>query len=334
MAAIIKRHGGYQAQTCVRGKRRAKTFRTRAEARRWASEIEAMAEAEMPAESRKTLREVTGEAFARNPHRSRLMAISVVEASGLADQQICNLSKKDITEYRDRIAERIAPGSANRFLVCIRSALAYAVKKGWLHENPAQDTSLKVRPELRERVPSEDEYRRLESAAGWHEGEVPQSAQALVIAAFRFAMLTGMRGGEILAIERAWIDDRVIHLPAEATKSRRARDVALGDGAMRILESVLKLGFAPRIWGISAPQKSSWFVRMREIARLGELRDSEGRVIRQALHFHDSRAAFVTWCAQNGISIAECCRQVGHTSTAMLMRYYRGTADELAEKLR
>lgn len=40
----------------------------------------------------------------------------------------------------------------------------------------------------------------------------------LAVAAFLFSCQTGMRAGELLKIEYSWIDDNVLHVPAEATK--------------------------------------------------------------------------------------------------------------------
>ena len=41
MATFLKRGDKWQAQTCIRGRRKAKTFDTKAEARRWAVAQEA-----------------------------------------------------------------------------------------------------------------------------------------------------------------------------------------------------------------------------------------------------------------------------------------------------
>lgn len=335
MATIIKRATGWQAQTCVKGVRRARTFATRGEAKRWAAETELAAESGVAAEARKTFSEIAAQAFAaRRTGNTAKWGLATMQHSELGGKRLCDITQRDIEAYRDECLARMKRQSAARYLADVKTVFSYAVSKHWLDSSPAAKVTIKDSTPLRDRVPTEEEFHALEDAAGWREGEPPVGSRALTLAAFRFAMLTGMRGGEILQIEPAWIDGDVIHLPAEATKTRKARDVALGPSALRLLGDVMALGFRPRIWGISGEAKKNHFIAMRNAAGLGEVRDSEGRLLKAALHFHDSRAAFVTWAAQNGISIQEACRQVGHTTPAMLMRYYRGAAKDLAGKLR
>lgn len=335
MATIIKRAAGWQAQTCVKGVRRARTFATKGEAKRWAAETELAAETGVAPEARKTFCEIAELAFAaRRSGKSARDGLSMLRSCELSGKRICDITQRDVEAYRDSCLARVSRASAARYLADIKTVFSYAVAKHWLERSPAASVTVKGAAVLRDRVPTEEEFHALEDAAGWREGEPPIGSRALVVAAFRFAMLTGMRGGEILKIEPSWIDGAVVHLPAAATKTRKGRDVALGPSAVKLLHDVMALGFRPRVWGIGADAKKDHFVALRNAAGLGEVRDSEGRVLKVALHFHDSRAAFVAWAAQNGISIQEACRQVGHTTPAMLMRYYRGAAKDLAGKLR
>lgn len=333
MSSIIKRGEGWQAQVCVSGFRRAKTFPTKSEARRWAAAQESARHAPIPPEGRMTLAQAADRYDRERRAPSGSPTGKHVRYSGLEDQQICNISVRAVEASRDHWLAEATPQTAARYLNSLKGVLSWAKKKRWIPENPGRGVTVSGAIKLRERVPTQADFEALCDAAGWHEGEVPKSSRALVLAAFRLSMLTGMRGGEILAIEPEWIDGAVLRLPAEATKSRRSREVALGPSAQALLNSVLSLGFRPRIFGIRNGVKQAAFVAMREKAGLGETRDSEGRVVREALHFHDARAYFVTWCAQHGVGIAECCRQVGHSSTKMLMRYYRGAASDLAAKL-
>ena len=334
MPSIIKRGEGWQAQVCVSGFRRAKTFATKTEARRWAAAQESARHAPIPPEGRMTL----AKAAERYDRERRAPGNSPtgkhIRYSGLADQQICNISVRAIENCRDQWISETSPQTAARYLNSLKGVLSWAKKKRWIPENPGRGVTVSGAIKLRERVPTESDFEALCEVAGWHEGEIPKSSRALVLAAFRLSMLTGMRGGEILAIEPEWIDGAVIRLPAEATKSRRSREVALGPAAQALLKSVMALGLRPRVFGVSGSAKQAAFVAMREKAGLGDVKDSEGRIVREALHFHDARAYFVTWCSQHGIGIAECCRQVGHSSTKMLMRYYRGAASDLAAKLK
>lgn len=333
MATYKKTTKGWQAQVCVSGYRKAKTFSTKTEARRWAAAQELAQHGEIPPEGRMTLLEaaVMRERLRRAPAAAKTEC--TIRGSGLSEKKLCAITARDIESCRDKLQERMTPVSASRYLADVKAVLSWAHKKHWIPEDPGRGVTVAGAQKQRDRVPTAEEFDALCVAAGWREGELPETLDALTVAAFRMSMLTGMRGGEILAIEQSWIDGSVIHLPAAATKARRARDVALGPAAKRLLDMIVGMGFRPRVWGLSASAKIEHFGDIRARAGLGEVIDSEGRVVREALHFHDARAYFVTWCAQHGVGIAECCRQVGHSSTKMLMRYYRGSAADLVAKL-
>ncbi len=57
-----------------------------------------------------------------------------------------------------------------------------------------------------------------------------------------------MRASEILALEDAWVDGRVIHLLAEATKTRLKRDVALSKEALRLVRLARDGRVATVLW--------------------------------------------------------------------------------------
>lgn len=333
MATFRKTTRGWQAQVCVTGYRKAKAFETKSEARRWAAAQELGKHGQIPLEGRMTLLEAAAVRDRARKAPAAAKTACTIRASGLAEKKLCAISARDIEACRDRLLERMTPVSASRYLADVKAVLSWAHKKHWIPEDSGRGVTVAGGQKLRDRVPTAQEFEALCQAADWREGELPATLDALTVAAFRMSMLTGMRGGEILAIETSWIDGNVVHLPAAATKARRARDVALGPAAKALLDLIVGLGVRPRVWGLSGSAKIEHFGEIRARAGLGEVIDSEGRVVREALHFHDARAFFVTWCAQHGVGIAECCRQVGHASTKMLMRYYRGSAADLASKL-
>ena len=160
------------------------------------------------------------------------------------------------------------------------------------------------------------------------------------MAAFLFACATGMRSGEILRLEEAWIDGRVIHLPKEATKTDSRRDVALSTEALRILALVKEAGHRPQIFGMSDQVRDQVWRRVRDRAGLGPRLDSAGRVIEEGLNFHDSRATFATWAASPDprtgaprLDVLALARQTGHRNLKMLQRYYRASPEQIADRL-
>ena len=89
-----------------------------------------------------------------------------------------------------------------------------------------------------------------------------------------------MRAGEILKLEHSWIDGRVIHLPADATKTSTRRDVALSLDAARLIDLAIKAKktTSPKIFeGLTDKNRDALWRKARDRAGLGPLRDSQGR---------------------------------------------------------
>lgn len=169
---------------------------------------------------------------------------------------------------------------------------------------------------------------------------IPRTKTQRVCAAFVLACLTGMRSGEMMRIERSWIRGNVLWIPMEATKTEHFRKIALSARARKILDDVVSLGIEPSIWGLSDGSRDSLWRKIRDRAGLGEVRDSQGRLIEHALHFHDGRATFCTWAASPGedgaprLDVMSLARQTGHRSVKMLMRYYRPDVSTFSDRLK
>ena len=80
--------------------------------------------------------------------------------------------------------------------------------------------------------------------------------------------------------------------------------------------------------------------KIRDRAGLGPELDSQGRVIREGLNFHDSRATFATWAASPDpktgaprLDLLSLARQTGHKNLKMLQRYYRPKSEDIAKRL-
>ena len=212
---------------------------------------------------------------------------------------------------------------------------------GLIGSNPCTGVELPRPPEHRERVASDEDIEKLLVASGWDGDSVPATGVQLVIAAFLFACKTGMRSGEILRIEEAWIDGAVIHLPHEVTKTDSRRDVALSSEALRIINLVRELRDRPQIFGALCDKtRDALWRKIRDRAGLGPELDSQGRVIREGLNFHDSRATFATWAAspdpKTGVprlDLLSLARQTGHKNLKMLQCYYRPKSEDIAKRL-
>lgn len=352
MATIRQRGEKYQAQICCAGHRLSKTFSTLREAKRWAVTKEAeLSEGYSPG-SRSPVADFFDdygkfyESRVKKP-RHALFVFGYLRRDPLSELPIFSVTPKDIEAWIER--RRTIPSEATgkivtestirRQLDMLSGFFRWAVGKELIKENPCHSVRRPDNSGLRERIASPQEIEQLKIAAGWEEGTVPRTVTARVCAAFVFACCTGMRSGEIVRIEKEWIRGNTLWIPLEATKTERFRKIALSKRALAILDDVMAMGFSPAIWGVEDAQRDALFRKIRDRAGLGEVRDSEGRLIEAALHFHDSRATFCTWAASPGpdgaprLDVMSLARQTGHANVKMLMRYYRPDVSTFSNRL-
>lgn len=141
---------------------------------------------------------------------------------------------------------------------------------------------------------------------------------ARAIHAFRFAVETAMRAGEIVGLTEDTVDreTRVATLPR--TKNGTARKVPLSMAALDLLGDLPKTD-GP-LFGLTSQQIDALFRKARDKAGI------------ENLHFHDSRHEAITRLARK-LDVLSLARIVGHKDIKMLMIYYNETAEDLAQRL-
>lgn len=352
MGTIVKRQTGYQAQTCINGKRRTKTFKKQAEARHWIAQVELDAsqglvpEAHLPVSHHLIIyRQEVTEKRSHSRHESAVIGCFLED--NISQIPISTVEKEDVAAWIDRrrtipskrAGRLVEEGTIARQLHTLSAFFSWAVKKELVSENPCYGIDRPDASKARERVATEEEIEAIKFVAGWEEGTAPVTLTQRVAAAFVLACTTGMRAGEMMRIERSWICGRVIKIPAEAAKTRTKREIALNDRALSIINNVLELGCSPTIWGMTDGSRDALWRKVRDKAGLHEIRDSEGRLIKQGLTFHDGRATFCTWAASPGadgaprLDVLSLARQTGHKNLKMLMRYYRPSVESFVKRL-
>lgn len=267
-----------------------------------------------------------------------ILKIGLALKDRISNIPVNQLTSKDFNDY---FLRRLSMKTNRQTLVCeatvkkdraiLHSALEFAIRTGLINENPLTKTMRLKNNPPRERIATDEEILLLRNAVDWAGDTYPSTATQRVVMAFVFSTLTGMRLGEICLLEPSWIHGRVIRLPKEATKTLRKRDVALCSEAIRLLKLILPLGYQ-KVFGLQRDVASALFSRVRNSVGLGEEKDSRGRVIKEALRFHDGRATFCTR-ASGKLPPLALAKQLGHTSLAMTMRYYRESADRIADML-
>ena len=350
MAFITKTPSGtFSVGYRCEGKSHKRTFKDKASARRFKEFIELNPERRS---SRLTLTDLLlmyrdSETMKKRGIKQESLRLESLARRDFAQLRLDKITRQTMQRFADMRAQEINPQTGEqissatliREFATLSAVFHWAIDRGFMLDSPVRGVHLPKAPEHRERVATAEDIERLLTVSGWDMKTPPENSSQLVIAAFLFSCRTGMRAGEILKIEEAWIEDKVIHLPASATKTNTKRDVAIGKDAMKILNLVRQARGA-ELFSMRDNTRDELFRRMRERAGLGIVRDSKGNVIREALHFHDGRATFATWAASPDprtgaprLDVMALARQTGHRDLKMLMRYYRQTAQEIAERL-
>ncbi|MEX0281927.1 MAG: tyrosine-type recombinase/integrase [Arenibacterium sp.] len=251
---------------------------------------------------------------AKRGARWETIRLEKLQRDPIAKIRLGDLSARDFASWRDKRLREVAPGSVIREMQLMSSVLNVAVKE-WelLGSNPISDVRKPSKPPPRDRLPTDDELERMAHAAG----DDLSNATARAFHAFRFAMETAMRAGEICHIgwDQVDLDRRVITLTK--TKNGHPREVPLSSGAVSLLEQLPDLS---PVFGLAPRRLDALFRKIKSRAGV------------EGLTFHDSRAAAISALAKK-LDILDLAKMVGHRDLRMLQVYYRETASEIAKKL-
>jgi integrase len=102
------------------------------------------------------------------------------------------VTRRDIAELLDRVADRGSPIASNRLMACVRGMFNWAIREGYVEHNPAQNLSRRGIERSRERVLSDDEIVRF-----WQGLPKAKPMSEEVRDLLRIALLTGQRIGEV-----------------------------------------------------------------------------------------------------------------------------------------
>lgn len=316
MAYIRKRGNRYSVEIELRGVKDYSTFATKTAAQVWArkreSEIDAGGSGSLPARPfldamQRYVREVSPTKRGEPWERKRLLAL---ESDALAKVSLSELDSTHVSAWRDRRLQSVSGSTVNREWNLLSHVCRTCINEWkWLKENPFSKVRRPKEAGPRQRLPTAAEIEALILASGYHPGELHLVEQR-VVAAFLFAIETGMRSGEICGLKD--VRGRVAYLPV--TKNGTAREVPLSAEALRIWKQVGE-GF-----NLADSQRDAVWRKVR------------GKAGIKGLTFHDSRAEAITRLSKR-LGILELARMVGHKNISELQTYYRESAEDIAAKL-
>jgi integrase len=248
-------------------------------------------------------------------HRSATTCFNIgILKRTLGETTLAEFNAQVVARWRDERLKTVKPPTVARGLNTLSAILNHA-RKEWCNPiiNPIQDIKRPAQSQARTRRLEAGEEDRLLAALEPHYARV-----------VRFALVTGMRRGEILSMQWRNLDmsSHVALLPI--TKNGESRRVPLSTVALRIIEEQRQepvQSICGRVFDIHPIALDKAWHRACKLANI------------ENLHFHDLRHEAVSRLFERGLNLMEVASISGHKTLAMLQRYTHLRAEELARKL-
>jgi len=208
-----------------------------------------------------------------------------------------------------RHGKLISKATVNREIAFLKTMLNYAVRRGWLSENPLKGYKLYKEKLNKLRTLREEEFKAFYN-----------SASDLLKPLLVMAYCTGMRKNEILDLKWENVDLDEGYIRVEETKNDEPRIIPINKMLNDILNSVQ----------YSSPEQNVFLnmkgepVKEFKTAFNGALRRSSGV---KKFTFHDLRHTFATNLVMNKVDLVTIKELMGHSSIQMTMRYSHPTPE-------
>lgn len=362
MAAITARGGKYQVRIRRDGYSTVtKTFTRKADAQRWARQVEADMEAgrwqggalsaqvlAAPVEAQAapaavpTLADAIAEYQKGRGGRLKgakdyAYRYAIIAAEPFALRPLADLTPADLSAWRERLQQGRKPATVVRVLALVSSVLTWAVvDRGWLHENPMRKVRRPKQGESRTRTLTPKELAYLLRGADMNR----ERWQGL---AFRLLAVSAMRRGELFALTVADVDTSASVLHLHDTKNGHARSVPLAPDALACVRGLVELA------------QAAGRARLLPVGHVGSISTAFNVAVSRAValyardcavsgvtpvagfladvRLHDLRHHAASYWARAGLSMPELMVITGHRSIRMLTRYIHLKPSALAQKL-
>jgi integrase len=331
MATFRKRNDKWQARVQRSGQSSiAKSFNTKADAVKWARNVESQLDLGILAPKQtmprlmpiveRYVKEVTPTKKGYSQERYRA---AQWKKSKLADMQLDKITGEVVAKYRD---ERLKEVSANtvRLELAFLSVVFEQCRKEWglAVSNPVR--------QIRMPKPGKPRQRRLELGEQDTLLAACKASRANYLHSFVvLAIETGMRSGELLAMrwEHVNLINRTVFLPD--TKNGHPRTVPLSTRALNAIHAL------PR--AINGRLFSSGYHSIHNAFNLAvnkaQATQPDNVTFLCGLRFHDLRHEAVTRLFEKGLNPIEVGMVSGHKTLSMLQRYTHLRSEELVAKL-
>ncbi|SHG64143.1 Site-specific recombinase XerD [Bradyrhizobium erythrophlei] len=326
MASIRKHRDKWQVRIRRAGLQPlSKSFSLRKDGAEWARQMEVKADrAELPTDLKALQRITLADLVVRyrdtvsvkkRGYENERISLTAFLHHPICSKRLSDLRTEDFAAYRDQMLQTVKPTSLKRYLDPIHNLFEVA-RHEWgvpLRDNPLGRLKLKAPSQRRERRLLSGEWERILEAARlcrnpWIEPII------------RLALATGMRRGEVLALEDNQIDLERRSLLIRKTKNGHARTIPLTVEAVRILGQLLRGRLGPLFPITRNAFRLAW-ERLRERADLGDF------------HFHDLRHEAISRFFELGLNPPEVALISGHRDMRQLFRYTHPLREGIIDKM-
>jgi integrase len=324
MAYYEKRGDAWRAQIRRKGyPTLSASFDTKAEAQRWAAEVEGdmsrarfvdIREAESTTLYDALTRYQSEVTEGKKGAKQEGVRIEKWKLSSLAHKSLASLRSSDMATYRDAELKAGKSTATVRLDLAVISHLFTVATKDWGIEgltNPCRAIRMPKGSKQRERRPSSDELKAIYILAA----EMNPELRVII----ELAVETAMRRSELVTLRKDQIRGKVAYL--EDTKNGERRSVPLSSRALALLEGLPTPIAGGRFFHLKADTISNYFPLVCEKAGISDLR------------LHDLRHEATSRLFERGFTLMEVASITGHKTLAMLKRYTHLSPQDLAEKL-
>jgi integrase len=331
MATFRKRGDKWQARVQRYGQNSlAKSFHSKADALKWARNIESQLDLGVLAPKQtmprlmplmvRYVEEVTPTKKGESQERYRA---NQFRKTKLADMQLDKITAEVVAQYRDARLKEVSANTV-RLELAFLSVVFEQCRKEWglAVSNPVR--------QIRMPKPGKPRQRRLETGEEDALLAACKASRAYYLHSFVvLAIETGMRSGELLAMrwEHVNLTNRTVFLPD--TKNGSPRTVPLSTRALNAIRAL------PR--AISGRLFSSGYHSIHNAFQLAitkaQATQTDSDSFLHGLRFHDLRHEAVTRLFEKGLNPIEVGMVSGHKTLSMLQRYTHLKSESLASRL-
>lgn len=219
---------------------------------------------------------------------------------GYGDHDIQEITKRDIRELLEKIADSGRITTANRMRLYLSGFFNWCIERDAITLSPVQGVKAVAKETSRDRVLSDDEIRWLWLACERAGYPWRQACQTM--------LLTGQRLNEVLGMTDSELQGDIWQLPAARTKNKRAHTVPLSEAVQGVLSGAecvkSKAGLIFTTTG-ETPVSGHYKARNRLMRIMAEIARTETGAPVEIPHwtFHDLRRTAATGMARLGIPV-------------------------------